>query len=146
MITFSFYNLTIKPNMNFFFSSSMKFLIVTCLFSFFAFTGSASAQLLSVKDSNSQQISFQENSKNDWTVYCDHENRVIYVDFEKINTNLSSVIVRDNQGKIVFKDENLWQLPVNSIYEVDCLRYNTGEYTLELKSFTSSINKGFSVK
>ncbi len=127
--------------------TSMKFLLATCLFTLFSFTHTASAQLLSVNENISKPISFTENAKNnDWTVYCDHENRIIYIDFEKINTNLSAVIVKDNHGKIVFKDENLWQLPVNSIYEIDCLRYEKGEYTLELKSFTASIKKGFSVK
>ena len=110
------------------------------------FSRSASAQLLSVKDNLPKIISFKESVKTDWTIYCDHDNRVIYIDFEKINSNLSTVIVKDHDGKILFRDENLWQLPVNTIYEIDCDRYNKGEYTLELKSFTASIKKGFTVK
>ena len=110
------------------------------------FSVTASAQLLSVKDNLPKIISFKESVKTDWTIYCDHDNRVIYIDFEKINSNLSTVIVKDHDGKVLFRDENLWQLPVNTIYEIDCDRYNKGEYTLELKSFTASIKKGFTVK
>ena len=126
--------------------TSMKFTIVTVLFALFSLTGSVSAQLLSVKDNLPKVISFNESAKTDWTVYCDHDNRVIYIDFEKINSNLSTVIVKDNEGRILFRDENLWQLPVNTIYEIDCDRYNKGDYTLELKSFTASVKQRFTVK
>ena len=122
-----------------------KLMFVSPLF-VLIFSVTASAQLLSVKDNLPKIISFKESGKTDWTIYCDHDNRVIYIDFEKINSNLSTVIVKDHDGKILFKDENLWQLPVNTIYEIDCDRYNKGEYTLELKSFTASIKKGFTVK
>lgn len=121
-------------------------MIVSVLFALFSLTGSVSAQLLSVKDNLPKVIAFNKSAKTDWTVYCDHDNRVIYIDFEKINSNLSTVIVKDNEGKILFRDENLWQLPVNTIYEIDCDRYNKGDYTLELKSFTASVKQGFTVK
>lgn len=127
-------------------STSIELVIVTALFALFFVINSASAQLLSVKNNLRKQISFNESAKTDWTVYCDHDNRMIYIDFEKINTNLSTVTVKDNEGRTLFKDENLWQLPVNTIYEIDCDRYNKGDYTLELKSFTASIKKGFTVK
>ena len=121
-------------------------MFVSVLFALFSLTGSVSAQLLSVKDNLPKIIAFNESVKTDWTVYCDHDNRVIYIDFEKINSNLSTVTVKDNEGRILFRDENLWQLPVNTIYEIDCDRYNKGDYTLELKSFTASVKQGFTVK
>ena len=75
----------------------------------------------------------------------EHANK-IYIDFEKINTNLNVVAVKNSNGQIVFKDDNLWQLPVNTIYEIDCKKFTSGDYTLELKSFTTSCARTIHVK
>lgn len=97
------------------------------------------AQLLSTTAGN--ETSKQADNKQDWSIYTDKQNNIVYVDFEKINVNLSGVNVRDNAGQIIFKDDSLWQLPVNTIYEVDLSKYPKGEYSLELKTFTASLRK-----
>jgi hypothetical protein len=104
------------------------------------------AQLLSVNNSNSNDKSEVEDNKLNWSVYADNENHVVYIDFEKINLNLNGVVVKDGEGKVVFKDDALWQLPVNTIYEVDCSKYPKGEYLIELKTFTTIMRKAISVK
>jgi hypothetical protein len=97
------------------------------------------AQMLSVSgDETSKQAT---SDKQDWSIYSDKENNMIYVDFEKINVNLSGLVVRDNDNKVLFKDDMVWQLPVNTIYEVDLSKYPKGEYTLELKTFTAVLRK-----
>ena len=102
------------------------------------------AQMLSTS-STGNETSKQANNKQDWSIYTDHENNMVYVDFDKINVNLSGVAVRDNSGQIVFKDDTVWQLPVNTMYEVDLSKYPKGEYTLELKTFTSVLKKNIAV-
>jgi hypothetical protein len=104
------------------------------------------AQLLSVNNSNSNDKSEVEDNKLNWSVYADNENHVVYIDFEKINLNLNGVVVKDGEGKVVFKDDALWQLPVNTIYEVDCSKYPKGEYLIELRTFTTVMRKAISVK
>jgi hypothetical protein len=101
------------------------------------------AQMLSVSGNETSKQA--TNDKQDWSIYSDKENNVVYVDFEKINVNLSGVSVRDNDNKILFKDDMVWQLPVNTIYEVDLSKYPKGEYTLELKTFTSVLRKTVTV-
>ena len=117
---------------------------LTCLF----FIHSASAQLMatdvSLKITNNFTI--QNSERNDWMIYADAENHLVYIDFEKINTNLNVVSVKNAMGQVVFKDDNLWQLPVNTIYEIDCKKFTSGDYTLELKSFTTSCSRTIHVK
>jgi hypothetical protein len=101
------------------------------------------AQLLSTTAGN--ETTKSADNKQDWSIFTDKQNNMVYVDFEKIDVNLSGVSVRDNSGQIVFKDETVWQLPVNTIYEVDLSKYPKGEYTVELKTFTSSLKKKVTV-
>lgn len=98
-----------------------------------------SAQLLSTTSGN--ETSKQADNKEDWSIYTDKQNNIVYVDFEKINVNLSGVSVKDNSGQVLFKDDSVWQLPVNTIYEVDLSKYPKGEYTVELKTFTTTLRK-----
>ena len=103
------------------------------------------AQLLSIAP-NGNEISKQIETVKDWSFYTDHENQVLYIDFEKIDVNLSSVSVKDANNKPVFKDENLWQLPVNTIYEVDFSGKPKGQYTVELRTFTTTLKKVVTIK
>lgn len=97
------------------------------------------AQLLSTSTTGTETS--KQANKQDWSIYTDRENNIVYVDFEKINVNLSGVAVRDNSGQVLFKDDSVWQLPVNTMYEVDLSKYPKGEYTLELKTYTSVLKK-----
>jgi hypothetical protein len=109
-----------------------------------AFLSPLQAQMLSTTTGNETTQQTAEN-KQDWSIFTDKQNNMVYVDFEKINVNLSGVNVRDNAGQIIFKDDSVWQLPVNTIYEVDLSKFPKGEYTVELKTFTSSLKKKVSV-
>lgn len=120
-----------------------KSLLFTIILAFLGVCN-VNAQLLSVKEvSVAEAIKPIEanNTNSDWSIFTDGENRMVYIDFEKINVNLSSVNLKDADGKVVFKDETLWQLPVNTIYEIDFSKYPKGSYTVELKTFTSTLKK-----
>lgn len=80
----------------------------------------------------------------DWSIYTDQENKTIYIDFEHISVNLSDIVVKDEQGQVVMKDE-VFELPVNTIYEVDYQNYTPGRYEIELRSFTGILRKTFQV-
>lgn len=87
--------------------------------------------------------SFEVNE--DWSFYSDEENKLFYIDFENISANLSDIVVKDSNGKVLFK-ENVFDLPVNTIYELDCSEYASGEYEVELRSFTNVMRKTFTIK
>ena len=111
----------------------------------FSFLTPLNAQLLSIAP-NGNETSKQIETVKDWSFYTDHENQILYIDFEKIDVNLSSVSVKDANNKPVFKDENLWQLPVNTIYEVDFSGKPKGQYTVELRTFTTTLKKVVTIK
>jgi len=78
------------------------------------------------------------------SIYSDDENHTYFIDFEKISVNLSDIVVLNDAGEIIFKEE-VYDLPVNSIYELDASEFGTGEYVMELRSFTGVIRKDISV-
>ena len=80
-----------------------------------------------------------------WTFYLDSESKVYYIDFETISVNLSDMRLFDEEGHLVREDE-LWDLPVNTIYEIDFSKYKSGNYQIELRSFTGVIRKRVSLK
>ncbi len=79
------------------------------------------------------------------TFYEDAENKLLYIDFETVNVNLSDIKVKNADGEIVLKDE-LWSLPVNTIYEVDYNDFEPGTYEIELRSFTGVLKKTVEVE
>lgn len=84
-------------------------------------------------------------SNEDWTVYADEENNVFYIDFENLTVNLNDIVVRDEQGNIVLREE-VFDLPVNTIYELDLSEYGPGTFQIELRAFTGVIRKTVSVR
>jgi Domain of unknown function (DUF3244) len=111
----------------------------------FSIIAPLNAQLLSTT-SNGTDANKQTETLKDWSFFTDTENHIVYIDFEKIDVNLSSVTVKDADNKVAFKDENLWQLPVNTIYEVDFSDKPKGQYTIELRTFTATLKKVVTIK
>jgi hypothetical protein len=102
----------------------------------------AHAQLLSLNSTETNKSDKQQ----DWSFYTDAENRMLYIDFEKINVNLNGVVVKNKEGKVIFKDDALWELPVNTIYEVDFSKEPKGDYVVEVKTFTTTLRKTVTIK
>lgn len=76
----------------------------------------------------------------DWTFFLDKENKVYFIDFETINVNLSDIKILNEKGDIVLADK-LWDLPVDTIYEVNLRDFKPGNYKIELRSYTGLIQK-----
>jgi hypothetical protein len=102
----------------------------------------AHAQLLSLNSTEANKSDKQQ----DWSFYTDAENCMLYIDFEKINVNLNGVVVKNKEGKVIFKDDALWQLPVNTIYEVDFSKEEKGDYIVEVRTFTTTLRKTVTIK
>jgi hypothetical protein len=85
-------------------------------------------------------FSLTEITDQDWSFYSDEENQIYYIDFEKITFNLNEIVVFDDQQNVVFKEE-VFDLPVNTIYELDLKPYGKGEFFIEIRSFTNFIKK-----
>jgi hypothetical protein len=90
-------------------------------------------------------ITLTEAPDQDWSIYNDEENNVYYIDFEKISFNLSEVVVLDENDKVVFIEE-VFDLPVNTIYELDFNSFGSGKFRIELRSFTKYIQQDVLIK
>lgn len=90
-------------------------------------------------------ITLTEVTDQDWAIYNDESSNTYYIDFEKITFNLNEIVVMDEEGKEVFKEE-VFDLPVNTIYEIDLSDYTNGRYRIELRSFTKFIQQEVEVK
>lgn len=121
--------------------------IVTLLASFMLFSISVFSQTASLGASpdsdNISIVNLDDNS--DWSFYADEDNRTFYVDFEKINVNLSDVVIKNAKGAVVFKEDVL-DLPVDAIYELDFAPLGTGDYVVELRSYTQIIKKEIAIR
>lgn len=81
----------------------------------------------------------------DWTFFAGEDANTFFIDFEKIKSNLNEIKVRDSKGTEVFQDE-LWNLPVDTIYELDFQTFEKGTYTIEITTFTESIERKVEVE
>lgn len=81
----------------------------------------------------------------DWSFFVDDESHIYYIDFEKINVNLNDIKVINEAGETVMEDQ-LYDLPVNTIYELDLSGYPSGIYSVELRSFTGLTKKEITIK
>lgn len=117
--------------------SKITLLVLLC----FMVVGNVLSAQTSVSNNNSS-IAF---APADETFFEDSDNHIIYIDFEAVTVNLSDVKVKDASGEIVMSDE-LWSLPVNTIYEIDYSKFTPGDYEIELRSFTGVLRKKISIK
>ncbi len=92
-----------------------------------------------------QEKDLPEYSDQSFEVFLDEENRVCYIDFEALPINLTDVLVKRSQsGEVVWREE-VFDLPVNTIYELDFEKLGTGEFEVELRSFAGVIRRGVTI-
>lgn len=131
-----------------FLSMHYKNLILSTLFFFFAGTTFMTAQTSLTTNAHGfmpSETSLEEITEENWSFFTDDESKVAYIDFETIKMNLSEIVVKNNEGEVLVK-EDVFDLPVNTIFEIDFSTYRQGDYDVELRSFTGMIKKSFSVQ
>jgi hypothetical protein len=80
-----------------------------------------------------------------WSVYADEENKLYYVDFESLSININDIVVKRQDGEVVLQEE-VFDLPVNTIYEIDFNQFGDGTYDIELRSFTQVLSRTVTIK
>ena len=101
------------------------------------------AQSASIKES--VDINQFTTSTESETFFFDSEGSICFIDFANFNVNINSVSIYDPAG-IQLLSEEVWDLPVNSIYEVDTSKFKSGTYTLVLNTYKGNIRKDISIK
>ena len=74
----------------------------------------------------------------DFPLFKDKDYRIIYIDFELLNTNVKSLKIVEADGGIRFQDD-VSSKNVDAIYEVDYSDYTPGTYKLELHTYSGKI-------
>ena len=80
----------------------------------------------------------------DFTFFSGEETNTYFLDFDKISSNLKEIHVMNQSGEVIFKDE-LWELPVDTIYELDLSKYEKGDYKILVKTFGDDFTKKVNV-
>ncbi|MEM6724406.1 MAG: hypothetical protein AAF598_10240 [Bacteroidota bacterium] len=86
-------------------------------------------------------IEADDNSK---IFFTDPDSKICYIDFEAVNGFAKHLLVK--KGQQVLIDEALWELPTNTIYELDFESFNSGEYQIELYTYKTVVKKSLDVK
>jgi len=97
------------------------------------FAAAVTAQTNDLLDVNPTTFSSEEMI--DQSVFMDIEEKICYVDLEKIPVNLTQAAIINNHGDEVVV-VSLLNEPVNSIIELDYSDLPQGSYMLELSSYT----------
>lgn len=113
-----------------------KFSLVICLALVSCFSLSAQDnQLMSFAGDQVRATEAEESS-----FFIDEESQVYFIDFQDLNVNLNAIILKDENDKVVWEDK-VFDLPVDTIYELDLSAFNKGRYKVELRSFSKIIYK-----
>jgi len=68
----------------------------------------------------------------DWSFHTDQSNKLLYIDFEALGGKMERLVLKSNETIVVFEDNHLFDLPVNTIYEVNLDKLKRGSYFVEL--------------
>ncbi len=96
-------------------------------------------------ENNIESIAANFDFDNDWGFHSDQNDQLYYIDFENLKMNLSDIIVMNDSGETLLEEE-VMDLPVNTIFEIDFSEFGKGKYQIELRSFTGLINKEIEIK
>ncbi len=111
----------------------MRYSLIALVFSVFLSFNTASAN---------NTLSFDppvlmEILNKDFPLFKDSEDKIFYIDFELITTNIKSLKIVNEEGDIAFSDD-VSEKSVNDIYELDYSDYTSGKYKLELDAYSGS--------
>ena len=78
--------------------------------------------------------------------YTDSENKVLYIDFERLVGNVQTITLLNQKGEVIFQDTQTQRLAVNTIYEIDYSTYPKGEYVLEVSTYTEKMKQSIKLQ
>lgn len=82
-----------------------------------------------------------EDVNDQWTFHTDQDLRLLYIDFEALGGKMSHLVIKSNDNTVILEDDHLFDLPANTIYEVNLQKLEKGSYFVELHTFTDDVIK-----
>lgn len=84
-----------------------------------------------------KELAKEENS--DWSFHTDQSSKLLYIDFETLGGKMNRLVLKSANKVIVIEDNRLFDLPVNTIYEVNLEKLERGSYFVELFTYDEKI-------
>ncbi len=79
--------------------------------------------------------------KDDWSFHTNKENKLLYIDFETLGGKMSRLVLKSAKEQVVVEDNHLFDLPINTIYEVNLENLERGSYFVELYTYDHHVIK-----
>jgi hypothetical protein len=83
----------------------------------------------------------KELHKDDWSFHTNKENKLLYIDFENLGGKMSRLVMKSAKEQVVVEDNHLFDLPINTIYEVNLENLERGSYFVELYTYDHKVIK-----
>jgi hypothetical protein len=119
--------------------SFLLFTISTAISQDFLATTSTSEENFSETDWSDFENEKDATIENNWSFHTDKEGKSLYIDFELLGGKMNSLVLISDQKQVVHEDNHLFDLPFNTIYELDLEKLKRGSYFVELRTFNHKI-------
>lgn len=107
--------------------------LLVCVSLTFTFAQTASL------DTEAQSTLIALNTVENDVFFTDPDTKVCYIDFAALNGYAKELIVKS--GSDVVYRESVWELPENTIYELDYDEYLEGKYEINLHTYSTVVRK-----
>jgi len=77
----------------------------------------------------------------DWTFQQNSAGDILYIDFERTGQKMEHLTLKNSEGTVVKSDYDLFDLPINTIYELNLENLPRGTYFVELYTFEEQVIK-----
>ncbi|MCP4441631.1 MAG: hypothetical protein GY810_22205 [Aureispira sp.] len=134
----------------------MKLTLYILLSSLFAFQAVGQDNSTASVNTSNKQLNTENNTddidwanfeleltdvNDEWTFHTDQDLRLLYIDFEALGGKMSHLVIKSNNNTILMEEDHLFDLPANTIYEVNLQKLEKGSYFVELHTFTDDVIK-----
>lgn len=75
----------------------------------------------------------------DWSFHTNATGKLLYIDFESLGGKMSRLVVKSEAKEVVVEDNHLYDLPINTIYEVNLEKLPKGRYFVELYTYSQEL-------
>lgn len=80
-----------------------------------------------------------EMTAENWSFHTNQEGKLLYIDFESLGGKMNRLVLKSAEKTVVIEDNHLFDLPINTIYEVNLEKLKRGSYFVELYTYDNKI-------
>lgn len=104
-------------------------------------TASTSDIAISAPSSDIDWANFENEltDDNEWSFHTNQEGKLLYIDFEILGGKMNRLVLKSSEKDVIIEDNHLFDLPINTIYEVNLEKLKRGSYFVELYTYDNKI-------